>query len=108
MNQPSLAISTSQVFTTLSVYHGMGQHLKSLDPVQIMYSLKWGWRAQIFQLFVNTTGKIAVIIYLTGIHGSSDAKAKLAYLWTLGSLQIASIIILIAFILAQCSPTQKL
>lgn len=107
-NQAQLAISISQVFTTLSVYHGMGQYLKSLDPVQIMYSLRWSWMAQIFQLFANTTGKIAVIMYLINIHGPSEAKAKLAYLWTLGSLQIASIIILIVFILTQCSPIQKL
>ncbi|KAF6230883.1 hypothetical protein HO173_010999 [Letharia columbiana] len=62
----------------------------------------------IFQLFANTTGKIAVVTYLTTIQGPSHAKTKLAYLWTLGSLQIASINLLIAFILAQCSPLQEL
>ena len=107
-NQPQLVIIASQIFTTLSVYYGMGQHLESLAPVQIMYSLKWSWMAQIFQLFANTTGKIAVITYLTKFSGSSYAKAKLAFLWTLGLLQIASVIVLIAFILAQCSPLQKL
>lgn len=107
-NRPQLAAITSQVFTTLSVYCGMGQHLKSLDPMQIMYSLKWSWMAQILQLFANTTGKVAVITYLTKFLGPSHAKAKLAYLWTLGSLQIASIVVLIAFILTQCSPLQKL
>lgn len=86
----------------------MGQHLKSLDPVQVMYSLKWSWMAQILQLFANTTGKVAVITYLATIHGPYHARAKLAYLWTLGSLQIASIIILTVLILAQCSPVPKL
>ncbi len=106
-NQPQLVIITSQVFTTLSVYYGMGQHLQSLAPVQIMYSLKWSWMAQIFQLLANTTGKIAVISYLNHISGPSYAKAR-AFLWTLCWLQVASIIVLIAFILAQCSPLQKL
>ena len=64
--------------------------------------------AQIFQLFANTTGKVAVMMYLTMFHGPTHAKANLAYLWTLGLLQIASVIVLIAFILAQCSPLEKL
>lgn len=107
-NQPQLVIIASQVFTTLSVYYGMGQHLQSLAPVQIMYSLKWSWMAQIFQLLANTTGKIAVISYLNHISGPSYAKAQSVFLWTLCWLQVASIIVLIAFILAQCSPLQKL
>ncbi len=107
-NQPQLVIIASQVFTTLSVYYGMGQHLESLAPVQIMYSLKWSWMAQIFQLLANTTGKIAVGIYLMTFSGTSNAKAKRAFLWTLCGLQAASIIVLIAFILAQCSPLPKL
>ena len=107
-SQPQLIASTSQVFTTLSVYHGMGQHLNSLSAAQTMYSLRWSWMAQILQLLANTTGKIAVITYLNNFQGLSRAKAKHAYLWTLGLLQIASTLVLIVFILIQCSPVQKL
>ena len=101
---------TSQVFTTLSVYHGIGRHVENLDPAQIMYSLKWSWIAQILQLCANTAGKVAVMMYLTLtiFHGPIHARANLIYLWTLGLLQIASTIVLIAFILTQCSPLQKL
>ena len=106
--QSQLTATASQVFTTLSVYHGMGQYIKSLNPVKIMYSLKWSWMAQIFQLFANTTGKIAVITYLNVIQGPSHTKTKRTFLWTLGSLQIASIIVIITLILTQCSPLQKL
>ncbi len=106
--QSQLVATASQVFTTLSVHYGMGQHLKSLESMQIVYSLKWGWMAQISQLFANVTGKLAVITYLNVFPGPSQAQARRACLWTLGSLQIATFIVLLAFILTQCSPLQKL
>ena len=106
--QPQLAVIAAQICTTLSVHHGMGQHIGDLGPPQIVLTLKWVWFAQILQLFANTTGKIAVITYLATIHGPSHHRSKLAFLWSLGSLQVASIVILIALILAQCSPLQKL
>ena len=106
--QPQLAIVASQICTTLSVHHGMGQHVGTLGAPQIVLAIEWIWLAQILQLIANTTGKIAVITYLATIHGPSHHRSKLVLLWSLGSLQIASIVILIAFILAQCSPLQKL
>ncbi|KAL2057154.1 hypothetical protein ABVK25_002893 [Lepraria finkii] len=103
-----LAIIVSQICTALSVHYGMGQHASTLDPPQTVLSIKWSWMAQILQLFANTTGKLAVITYLATIHGPSHPRSKLAFLWSLSSLQVASVIIIIAFILAQCSPLQKL
>ena len=106
--EPQLIAFFSQVFTTLSVRNGMGQHSRSLDPVQIMYSIKWSWITQVLQLIANAAGKIAVITYLTTIHGPTHPKAKLGILWTLGLVQVASITVLVALILTQCSPLQKL
>lgn len=106
--QPQIAVIGSQICTALAVHHGMGQHASTLDPSQMVLSIKWSWMAQILQLFANTTGKIAVISYLATIHGPKHLRSKLAFLWSLSLLQVVSIIILIAFILAQCSPLQKL
>ena len=106
--QPQLVVVASQICTTLSVHHGMGQHVGTLGSPQIVLAIEWIWLAQILQLIANTIGKIAVITYLATIHGPSHHSCKLAFLWSLGSLQIASIVILIAFVLAQCSPLQKL
>lgn len=103
-----IAVIGSQICTALAVHHGMGQHASTLDPSQMVLSIKWSWMAQILQLFANTTGKIAVISYLATIHGPKHLRSKLAFLWSLSLLQVVSIIILIAFILAQCSPLQKL
>ena len=72
----------------------MGQHLSSLDPVQIMYSLEWGWMAQMLQLLANTTGKLAIITYLRRILGRAYTKPHRIFLWILGLLQITSISVL--------------
>ena len=98
----------SQVFMTMSVANGMGEHQGSIDPAQIPAALKWSWLAQILQLISNSVCKVAVITYLATIHGPSRARTKLAFLWILGILQITSVIVLTALILAQCSPVRKL
>ncbi len=104
-NKSQLVLLTSQVFVMLSVYHGMGQHIRSLNTIQIMYSLKWGWIAQILQLLANTISKLAFITLLAKFKRS---KARITCLWTLGLLQVTSVVVLIAFILTQCSPVHKL
>lgn len=46
--------------------------------------------------------------YLTTIQGPTHPKAKAGFLGTLCILQVASIVTLLAIILAQCSPIEKL
>ncbi|KAL8831346.1 MAG: hypothetical protein Q9170_005339 [Blastenia crenularia] len=101
-------IIASQISTDLAVHYGMGQHVGSLDPMQIMYTLKWSWIAQILQLIANTGGRLAVIAYLTTIQGPTHPKAKRGFLGTLAMLQLSSIVVLVAIILAQCAPLEKL
>ncbi|CAO1605761.1 hypothetical protein XANCAGTX0491_009267 [Xanthoria calcicola] len=101
-------IVASQISTTLSVRHGLGQHIGSLEPVQLVSTLRWSWIAQILQLIANTGAKLAAMAYLTTIQGPTHPKAKAGFLGTLCILQVASIVTLLAIILAQCSPIEKL
>ena len=87
----------------------MGRHVQFFtDPAMLISALEWSWIAQSLQLLANTTSKIAVMTYLATIHGPSHARAKIAFLWTLCFLQVASITVILILFFAQCSPVQKL
>lgn len=103
-----LFVITQQIFTTLMVHSGMGQHVKSLTPAQIELSLKYSWIAQPMQLFANSLGKLAVVAYLTTIHGPSNARLKLSFIWSVGASQFVSVVICITLIFLQCTPLPKL
>ena len=64
--------------------------------------------AQMLQVVANTTGKIAVVIYIREILERAYTKPQCIFLWTIGVLQVTTIIILEILILTQCSPVAKL
>ena len=86
----------------------MGQHMASLETVQIVSTLKWSWIAQILNLIADTGGRLAAMAYLTTIQGPTHPRAKARFLGTLCIVQVASVIAIVAIILAQCSPIKKL
>ena len=107
-NGLQLFVITQQVFTTLMVHSGMGQHVTSLTPAQIELSLKYSWVAQPMQLFANSLGKLAVVAYLTTIHGPTNATLKLSFIWSVGASQFISVVVCITLIFLQCTPLPKL
>ena len=103
-----LLVIVSQVFTQISVHYGMGTHINALTPNGIVLALKYCWIAQPFQLLALAFGKIAAVTYLATIHGPRNANIKLAFLWTVGLVQLCSCFVILGFIYLQCSPMQKL
>ncbi|CAD6592884.1 MAG: hypothetical protein ASARMPRED_006774 [Alectoria sarmentosa] len=103
-----LLVIVSQVFTQISVHHGMGTHIDAMTPNAIVLALKYCWVAQPFQLLALAVGKIAAVTYLATIHGPRNANIKLAFLWIVGLVQLFSCFIVLGFIYSQCSPMSKL
>ncbi|KAI4220779.1 MAG: hypothetical protein L6R36_007379, partial [Xanthoria steineri] len=86
----------------------MGQHMASFETVQIVSTLKWSWIAQILNLIADTGGRLEAMAYLTTVQGPTQPRAKAGFLGTLCIVQVASVIAIVAMILAQCSPIMKL
>lgn len=86
----------------------MGTHIDTLTANSVVLALKYCWVAQPFQLLALAFGKIAAVTYLATIHGPRNANLKLAFLWTVGLVQLFSCFVILGFIYSQCSPMAKL
>ncbi|KAL4930971.1 uncharacterized protein BDV17DRAFT_289393 [Aspergillus undulatus] len=96
----------AQIFLQLSVDHGMGKHIDTLDHESEVRTLKWSWVFQLLAIAGSMLGKLAILAFLVQIRGRHEKKPWL--LIVLGVLIAAVNIAVLGTILGQCSPMEKL
>lgn len=97
----------AQAMITVSVLSGLGNHLRLLDPPEIVKAVKWSWIGQIVAIHAIGFGKLAVIAFLLRIQERTQNK-KAWFLWFIGISNVILNIDQMVLILLQCSPSRKL
>ena len=98
---------TAQIFLTVSVYWGLGMHIKDLTPHQISRSDYFTWFFTTFAILSISLGKIAVIAFILQV----QKHATNVHTWFLYFIGASSTIVnltIIGIIWGQCSPVSKL
>ena len=94
------------MFLTLSVHSGLAQHIGTLTPDNITWTLLYSWINQILAIFAIGVGKLAIVAYLVQIATVNKFHAWVLWFFAVTNLLIN--IVTVGLILAQCSPLQKL
>lgn len=68
--------------------------------------LHWGWIAVLISLIAATTGKLAIIAFLSEVRGHH--KTRPWFLYFIGLTNVIVTIVTIVLLLTSCSPTKKL
>lgn len=97
----------AQIFLTISVTYGSGNHIVNLTKNDIVQSQRWGWFAQLVAIFAIGFGKIAVIALLLRIQGLTHKKKRwlLHFIWITNTILNISQTVLILY---ACTPLEKL
>ncbi|KAL4795831.1 hypothetical protein BDV19DRAFT_388854 [Aspergillus venezuelensis] len=96
----------AQIFLQLSVYHGMGKHIRTLSHESEVQTLKWSWVFQLLAIAGSMLGKLAILAFLMQIRGRHEKKPWLLII--LGVLIATINIAVLGTILGQCVPMAKL
>ncbi|KAI9730960.1 MAG: hypothetical protein M1818_008035 [Claussenomyces sp. TS43310] len=98
------------VFLTISVEFGLGRHLTDLvasDPELIPKNQFYQWMFTTFAIVAIALGKIAIIVFILQIEGSSVKGRRKYILYIFAVSNIIINIIILPIIWCQCSPTAK-
>ncbi|PNS21557.1 hypothetical protein CAC42_916 [Sphaceloma murrayae] len=100
------AIASHACFT-VSILHGMGNHVKRLTFAQVFQALHWTWISIFIGIIAVVFAKWAIIALILQVQGP-NAKRRRYFLWGLGAWIAACAIIQICLSLTQCEPMEKL
>lgn len=96
---------------TVSVDHGLGNHIFALQPNDAILAGQWSWIAQIIAIHAIGFGKIAIIAFLLRIQdGANSNKNKILvyFLYFVGISNVILNINQVIMILVACDPAEKL
>ncbi|KAK5120791.1 hypothetical protein LTR85_005857 [Meristemomyces frigidus] len=97
----------AQIFITISIAYGIGNHIAVLAANDIVQDQKWSWFGQIVAVLAIGFGKIGVIALLLRIQGPTHRK-KSYFLHAIWITNTIINIVQIVLILKQCTPVQKM
>ncbi|KAH7123585.1 integral membrane protein [Dendryphion nanum] len=97
----ALALGNS-AFCTVAVHFGLGQHLTSLSPYQVKFSIKYVYLCEFFSIMSPCFGRISFAFLLMQL--VPPTKWPNRFLWTVVWLQFAVDIATVIVSFAQCWP----
>lgn len=96
----------SQAFFAVSITFGLGSHVRDLAHSDIVVALHTSWASQLTGIVAAVTGKLSIIAFLNQIRGHHQGRPW--FLYFIGVSNIVVNIIVVVFILSQCTPLERL
>lgn len=96
----------SQAFFVVAIIFGLGAHVEDLGHSDVVVALHTTWVSQISGIVAAVTGKLSIIAFLNQIRGRHRGRPW--FLYFIGASNIVVNIIVVVFILIQCTPLVKL
>lgn len=90
----------------ISVTFGLGFHVQDLGHADIVMALHTSWVSQLTAIVAAVTGKLSIIAFLDQIRGRHQGRPW--FLYFIGISNVIVNIIVVVFILLQCTPLERL
>ena len=97
----------AQIFLQISIHHGMGDHIKDLQPDEVVTAVMWCWVYQYLAIMASVLGKLAIIAFYIQLRRGTNKKPPYL-LYGIAGMLLAVNITVISVHLSQCAPYQKL